>query len=114
MYDKVLIPTKAIYNIHLELGKHLQIYAACFALSLVNLCHIPYESLVMLSKSRLRTYSSSYMHYSYTGSKHQQTPHRITLVFNVLSSCYYLSNHLFKGYMWLKEEKGVNDGQVSQ
>jgi len=32
------------------------------------------------------------MHYSYTGSKHQQTPHRITLVFNDLS--FYFSNHL--------------------
>jgi len=83
----VLIPTKAIYNIHLELGKHLHIYVACSALSLVNLCRIPYESLVMLSKSRSRTHSSSYMHYSYTRSKRQQLTYRITLVFNVLSFC---------------------------
>ena len=33
---------------YLELRRYLHIYAACFALSLVNLCRIPYESLVML------------------------------------------------------------------
>jgi len=46
------------YMIHLELGKPLRIYASCFALSLVNLCYIPYKSLVMLLKSRSLMHST--------------------------------------------------------
>jgi len=80
--------------IYLELGKHFYIYATCFALSSVNLCRIPYESLVMLFNSRSRTHSNSYVHYSHTRSKNQESPYRITLIFNVLSSCYCLLNHL--------------------
>ena len=44
--------------IHLELEKPLHIHAACFTLSLVNLCCIHYESLVMLLKSRSLTHST--------------------------------------------------------
>jgi hypothetical protein len=41
------------YNVNLELGKLLHIYAACFALSLVKLCSIPYKSHVLLLKTKI-------------------------------------------------------------
>ena len=107
--------TKAIYNIHLEVGRLLHIYAACLALSLVNLCGIPYESLVMLLKPRSCTHASPHMHYSQTRSNcnhfHSISINHVLLLnwertqkymykpigqpcINALSSCYYLCDHL--------------------
>jgi hypothetical protein len=53
-------------------GKPLLIYAACFALSLVKLCCIPYERFVMLLKSRSRTHHP-YIHNSYTRNRHNHS-----------------------------------------
>jgi hypothetical protein len=57
----------------LDEQKPLLIYAACFALSLVKLCCIPYERFVMLLKSRSHTHHP-HMLYSYTGNRRNHSP----------------------------------------
>ena len=55
----------------------------------------PYETFVMLLKSRSRTHHPN-MHYSYTGGEHKNMLVRFPLKKNVQNPCCYLSKDLLQ------------------